>query len=297
MYVSLLLVLTCLTYCLGNGRFNQPDADFLKYPWRKDRNIHIMEIIWNLPGLGPVTTTHPLRIKFREYEPEGGNINSTESQWQNTNGQLVRVEQPPYAVYDTTALQNDVEAYFTYNLPAVDRWIFGRNRHDEIALITYEEALRLRGQGGPGSELLNLALQLQYLSVVSQGYGSVWSNNIPGIKQYDFKAMGHSVYEAYDRNTCERPLPIAINHQMDVALVKFLKRLEEKCFKLLAKEIFKTGIRPWYELFLTLFVLFWNLEYIHSGAETYIKSKSGTVSIIPGPVEIETDGPSTLRGK
>jgi len=169
-----------------------------------------------------------------------------------------------------------VEAYFTYNLTSVDQWIFGRNRHDAIAQLTYAEALRLRSLGGPGSELLSLALQLQYLSVISQGYGSICSNDIPGIKEYDFRALGHSVYEAYDRNSFDRPLPIAINHQMDVALVKYLKRLEEKCFKLLAKEIFKTGIRPWYELFLTLFVIFWNLEYIHHGAEQYIQSKYGT---------------------
>jgi hypothetical protein len=162
-----------------------------------------MEIVWNLPGFGPVTTIHPLQIRFREYEPEGSSINTTESQWQNTNGQLVKVEQPPYAVYDTAALQNDVEAYFTHNLPSVEHWIFGRNRHDEIALVTYTEALRLRAQSGPGSELLNLALQLQYLSVISQGYGSVWSTNIPGINQYDFRAMGHSVYEAYDRDSCD----------------------------------------------------------------------------------------------
>jgi hypothetical protein len=264
---------------VGNGRWNQAEAEFLKYPWRNDC-IQYMDIIWNLPGFGPVAATQPFRIKFREYEPEGSISDSTESQWLNTTGQLVKVEQPPYAVFDTAALQHEVEDYFTRNLPAVDQWIFGRNRHDEIALLTYREALRLRYQGGPGSELLNLALQLQALSVVSQGYGSVWSTNIPGIKQYDFRAMGHSVYEAYDRNSCDRPLPIAINHQMDVAFVKYLKRLEEKCFKLLAKEIFKTGIRPWYELFLTLFVLFWNLEYIHSGAEGYIKSKYGTVSLL-----------------
>jgi hypothetical protein len=237
-----------------------------------------MEIIWNLPGFGPISTNQPLQIKFREYHPEATSIESTESQWQTTEGVFVKLETPPYAVHDTAALQEDVEAYFLYTLPSVEHWIFGRNRHDEIAWLTYSEAVRMRGRPGMGSELLQLALQLQYLSVVSQGYGSVWTNDIPGIKQYDFKAMGHSPYEAYDRNTSDRPLPVAINHQMDVAFVKFLRRLEEKTFKILAKKIFKTGLKPWYELFLALFVLLWNLEYIHSGAEHYIKAKRGTVS-------------------
>ena len=39
-------------------------------------------------------------------------------------------------------------------------------------------------------------------------------------------------------------------------------------------------IKAWYELFLIFFVLFWNLEYIHRGANDYVKSKKGTVSCI-----------------
>ncbi|KAF2748975.1 hypothetical protein M011DRAFT_475731 [Sporormia fimetaria CBS 119925] len=257
-----------------NGRFAQPEADFVKYPWKKDRGIHVMDIVWYYAGYGPVSQG-VLQIKFCEYEPEGSPINSTESQWRNTNGQLIKVEQPPFAVYDTVALQNDVEVHFSRSEPSLENWIFGRNQHDTIALLTYKEALRLRSMKTRGSELINLALRLQYLSVISQGYGSVCTN-IPGIKQYDYRQMGHSEYEAYDRNSCDRPLPIAINHQFDVALVKLQKRVEERFFKLLAKTIFQNGIRPWYELFITFFILFWNLEYIHSGAEGYMRTKSGT---------------------
>jgi hypothetical protein len=67
---------------------------------------------------------------------------------------------------------------------------------------------------------------------------------------------------------------------MDVAFVKFLRRLKENIFKVLAKKIFKAGLKLWYELFVALFVLLWNLEYIHSGAEHYIKAKRGPVSSV-----------------
>jgi hypothetical protein len=47
--------------------------------------------------------------------------------------------------------------------------------------------------------------------------------------------------------------------------------------KELAALIFKPRIKPWYELFLAFYVVFWNLEYINQGAKGYIKSKNGTV--------------------
>lgn len=274
------IVLTCLTCITGNGRFNQNEAEFLRYSWKNGAAIHIMEIGWYLPGFGPVSTAEPLRIKYCEYYPEGASFTSTHSEWSNTDGQLMRVEQPPYAAHDTASLQEDVETYFVFYLRAIEQWIFDRNNYDEIARLTYKEACRLRGRNGPASRLIDLALQIQCISVVSQGYGTVWSTNVPGIKQYDFRAMGRSVYEAYDRNSCDRPLPGAINHQMDVAFVKFLKRLEAKCQKTISDIFFKKKepILPWYELFLAKFVLTWNLEYIHAGAQGYIRSKSGTVS-------------------
>jgi hypothetical protein len=184
-------------------------------------------------------------------------------------------------VYDTRTLAVEVEAWFESNLSYVDEWILDRNRYDEAALLTYREAIRLRNKQGPWSELLTLALKLQYLSVISQGYGSVWSENIPGIRVYDFRALGHSEYEAYDRNSRDRPLSKAIDHQMDVSIVRCLQRYEQKFLKALSHAIFKTasGEKPWYVLFLALFIVFKNMEYIHQGAQSYIKSKSGTVSV------------------
>jgi hypothetical protein len=66
---------------------------------------------------------------------------------------------------------------------------------------------------------------------------------------------------------------------MDVAAVKYLRKLEKLFVKELATLIFKPRIKPWYELFLAFYVIFWNLEYIHHGAQDYIKSKNGTVSL------------------
>ncbi|KAF2017331.1 hypothetical protein BU24DRAFT_346107 [Aaosphaeria arxii CBS 175.79] len=260
-----------------NGRCNQVEADFLKYVWQEDDGIFSMEIIWCLPGTSdPIPMKEPLRIRCREFFLPEADSNSIKFEWVNTDGQLINIKQPPYAIFDTAALQADVDAYFCSNLHSMEQWIFQRICRDELALLTYREAWRLRDNGLLGNNILDLTLRLQCLSIMSQGYGTVCSSNIPGISEIDFKALGHSEYEAYDRDSRHRPLPAAINHQMDVAFVKILRRLEKECHKVLTQRVFKPKIKPWYELFLTFFVLYWNLEYIHQGADKYIRSKSGT---------------------
>ena len=259
----------------GNGREHQEEAEFLRYDWVHNSQLYEMEIMWNLPGYGHIPSAQPIRVTFRPYSPRRGSLDVAASVWTNKDGELKAVEQPAYAIYDTANLVPAFERYFSSLQPAIEAWIFTRINQDEVATLTYTEVLRMRSVHG--SKALDLAMRLQCLSVVSQGYGSVWSNNIPGIREYDYRRLGGSVYEAYDRRRNDRPLPGAITHQMDVAAVKYLKKLEKEFVKELAALIFKPKIKPWYELFLAFYVIFWNLEYIHHGAHDYMKSKNGTV--------------------
>ncbi|KAH7398986.1 hypothetical protein DE146DRAFT_719152 [Phaeosphaeria sp. MPI-PUGE-AT-0046c] len=258
-----------------NGREHQEEAEFLVYDWIHNSQLYEMEIMWNLPGYGPIPGAPPMRVTFRPYSPRRGSLDVAASVWTNKDGEVKQVEQPAYAVYDTANLSTSFERYFSSLQPAIEAWIFARISQDEVATRTYTEVLRMRGVHG--SKALDLAMRLQCLSVVSQGYGSVLSNNIPGIREYDYRRLGRSDYEAYDRKSYDRPLPGAITHQMDVAAVKYLRKLEKAFVKELAALIFKPKIKPWYELFLAFYVIFWNLEYIHHGANDYIKSKNGTL--------------------
>lgn len=261
---------------IGNGREHQEEAEFLAYDWVHNSQLYEMEIMWNLPGYGHIPNAQPIRVAFRPYSPRRGSLDVAASVWTNKDGELKTIEQPAYAIYDTAKLVTAFETYFSSLQPAIEAWIFTRITQDEVARLTYTEVLRMRTTHR--SRALDLAMRLQCLSVVSQGYGSVWSNNIPGIREYDYRRLGRSDYEAYDRKSYDRPLPGAITHQMDVAAVKYLRKLEKEFVKELAALIFKPKIKPWYELFLAFYVIFWNLEYIHHGANDYIKSKNGTVS-------------------
>lgn len=238
-----------------------------------------MEVMWNLPGYGPIRMARPFTVKGRQYYPKRSFLDTATSIWSNENGELRAVKQPPYAIYDSASLILGLERYYSLYQDEIEGWIFNRVRHDEVAWLTYHEVVRMRNKTPRGPRnLLDLALRLQCLSIVSQGYGTVCSENVPGIQEYDFGKMGRSSYEAYDRNSRDRPLPGQMSQQMDVAILKSLKKLEKLCAKELGSRIFQSKIKPWYELLLALFVLFWNLEYISRGAEKYILAKNGTVS-------------------
>ncbi|KAF1977848.1 hypothetical protein BU23DRAFT_577794 [Bimuria novae-zelandiae CBS 107.79] len=265
---------TLVRHC--NGRSNQEEGEFISYEWIQNWELISMDFVWNLPGTGPIHI-HPMRITIGQYRPQRPLLDATTNEWNTTEGRLITVEQPPYAVFDTQKLVPAFEGYFNTLQPAVEQWIFRRVSHDEIALLTYQEVMRMRSTRPPGSKnLLDLCMRIQCLSIVSQGYGTVWSNDVPGIQEYDFSKMGRSQYEAYDRNSRDRPLPPAISQQIDVAALKLLKKLEAACNKLCASKIFTPKIKPWYELYLALYVIFWNMEYIHRSAATYMLSKNGT---------------------
>jgi hypothetical protein len=92
-----------------------------------------------------------------------------------------------YAIYDTGKLVLAFERYFSSLQPAVEGWIFARTQQEEIATLTFIEVLRMRTANG--SKVLDLAMRLQDVSVISQGHGSMCSNNIPGIGEYDYRSV------------------------------------------------------------------------------------------------------------
>ncbi|OCK75544.1 hypothetical protein K432DRAFT_465531 [Lepidopterella palustris CBS 459.81] len=258
----------------SNGRFNQANVFFRNYRWVSvDGECPTMDVRWNLPGSTPIRRS-TIPVQFRSYRPEtSDDCDSTTYRWQ-VNGVEKMIELPPYAVYDTGALLDDVERFVIESQPEVEAWILEKWEPDSLAFLTFKEAMRYRSQ--LGSNIIALALQIQCGAIMSQGYGSVMEAHIPGLFDVDYRTFGHCGYEAYDRAR-DRPLPQAMGHQFDVAILKYINRLQKALLKDLRKKIFQPGIKPWYELFLTFFILLSNLEYIHGGALGYMNSKMQTM--------------------
>lgn len=258
----------------SNGRFNQLDVCFRTYRWISvDGKCPSMEIRWNLPGSTPIEGSI-LPVLFRTYRPEPtDDFDTTTYHWQ-VNGQARKIVLPPFAVYDTGALLEDVEKFLRDNQPEIETWVTNKSNDDRLAALTYKEALRYRSQ--PGSDIIKMAIQMQCGAVMSQGYGSVTDPHVLRLPNVDYRHFGRCGYEAYDRDV-DCPVPQAMGHQFDVAILKYINRLQKDLIKELRKKIFQPGIKPWYELFLTFFILLSNLEYIHGGALGYLNSKRKTM--------------------
>jgi hypothetical protein len=235
-----------------------------------------MDIQWNLPGAIPIRGS-TISVQYRQYRPErSDDLNTTTYYWQ-VDGEPKQVELPPYAIYDTGALVSDVESFIIENQREMESWILDRCSHDPLTASTYEEAIRYRSTYG--SSMIAMALQMQCGAIMSQGYGSARTEGIPGIDDLDYRRYGHCGYSAYDRNL-DRPVPQAMGHQLDVAILKHINKVQTALLRELRCKIFQPGIKPWYELFLTVFILLSNLEYIHGGALGYLRSKRKTVSAL-----------------
>ncbi|KAF2116778.1 hypothetical protein BDV96DRAFT_491196 [Lophiotrema nucula] len=269
-----------------NGRFAQDAVRFITdYQWREG-NVFDMVFMWNLPPSGDVPSNssqlahRPIRAGCRLYSPTQTELDTTSSPWKDITGNVRDISQAPYAIYDTANFQMQVQQYLLNIMPSLEAEVFSRVRNDDLASLTFTEAVRFRY--AQHSELIDTAMKITCLSMVSQGYGNVISENIPGVRKYaesGYPHMGYTLYEAYNRSSHDRPLPTAINHQWDVAVLLLLKQLELKALKILEKKTFKGGPKaelPWYEIYLALFVLVWNMAFIKTSANRYIESKSDT---------------------
>ncbi|KAF2268144.1 hypothetical protein CC78DRAFT_530087 [Lojkania enalia] len=266
-----------LRHC--NGRFNQDNAEFLRdYDWiQQPPAINRMDIRWTIPGIrsGSVEGVDiHLSIGYSEYRAEQANMDTTTSPHRSIAGNKMCITQPAYAIYDTGKFQEDLHRHIAQVLPHIEVYcVSTRVNHDPLAQLTFREVWRM--QMTQNSTLLNLTMQIMGISLLSQGYGTVTSDNVPRIKYYDYSTVGYSSYQAYNRPPGS-PLPIAINHQMDVAMLNRGKDLERLFRKLLKKIFHSSGNKPWYEIFLSLFVLFWNLDYVCTSAKEYVDAKCGT---------------------
>lgn len=152
-----------------------------------------------------------------------------------------------------------------------------RRLHDQLVLISYQEVLRYRTASQ--SKMIDLALKMNCGAIMPQGWGSIIDDEPPGIQQANFESFGKSQYEKYSRPR-DQPLPQAMDHQVDVAILLRLKVHQAQLLTMLKAKLFgKKSDLPWYEIFPALFVLLSNLEYIHGGALTYLTSKTKTVRV------------------
>ncbi|KAH6988119.1 hypothetical protein BKA56DRAFT_669688 [Ilyonectria sp. MPI-CAGE-AT-0026] len=231
----------------GNGSFGQRDVAFVDYFWAdKTAPPKALEIRWNLPG---------------------GRA--------NVGSEIMTVPLPPFAGDDVQALKAEVGTFLDKSVANVLDYIL-EDTTDQIISTSLKEAIRYSQKHG--SRAIDLALRIRCASFCSQGWGSITGQESLGIAAVDFNRLGKCGYAGYDRGI-DRPVPQSIDHQFDVAILLTIKELQKELLGHLSKLIFgKIKKKPWYEIFLTNFVLLSNLEYVHGGALSYYLAQAKTVS-------------------
>jgi len=190
----------------------------------------------------------------------------------------VVVTLPPFAADDICGVKAEVQSFLENSRVAVLNYIL-EDLTDDIASSTLKEAVRFAHQHS--SSIIDLALRIRCASFCSQGWASIIGNESLGIETFNFNTHGQSSYAAFDRGM-DTPIPNTIDHQLDVALLLTIKEYQRNLLEQLGKVIFsKAKRKPWYEIFLTIFVLLSNLEYVHGGALSYYLSQMKTVRRFP----------------
>ncbi|KAL6401880.1 hypothetical protein AUP68_14336 [Ilyonectria robusta] len=180
---------------------------------------------------------------------------------------------PPFAGDDVQALKAEVETFLDKSVAKVLDYIL-EDTTDQIISASLKEAIRYSQKHG--SRAIDLALRIRCASFCSQGWGSITGQESLGIAAVDFNRLGKSGYAAYDRGI-DRPVPQSIDHQIDVVLLLTIKKHQKELLGHLSKLIFgKVKKKPWYEIFLTIFVLLSNLEYVHGGSLSYYLAQAKT---------------------
>jgi hypothetical protein len=262
----------------GNSRFGQELAKHLTYRWTSNRdNIKPIKIRWALPGRDAEVKLPILDLTCREYVP-GPHEDTQTIQWQ-VNETPFSITLPPFAVPDHVSLCRDVGEFLRQSESQIEQYI-RRSHVDEVSRLTFEEACRYRDTYS--SDLLRLALQIRCGSIMCQGFGTLIGNETFGIKPIDFYDQPRKcLYDKFNASS-DRPVPEAVDHQIDVAILGWLRKFQHELSGKINKILFPTGRRakrpPWYELFLTCYIIMSNLEFIHSGALAYMESQRRTVS-------------------
>lgn len=237
----------------------------------------MLSLEWVLPGDSKIVATERLELPVRRYVADILHSDTFNYHW-NSNGEEKCIRVPPFACENNEKVFREIPALLEQSGRAVEIWMTEHHKEDEIARITYAEAKRFCEEHE--SQVIADALSLQRDTIVAQGVGSVLEESFPLLLQ-DEDCDDITKCAAFDGEASgqERPVPMAVQHQIEVVILQGMRKKQYKLLRKLDQLFFKAKPKPWYEIFLTLFIILKNLEWIYSGAVGYKKRCEETVSL------------------
>ncbi len=236
---------------------------FRDYRWK---SVSVKPKVLRLSWWLPMSCSHQLpqlAIHCQEFVKRNGDI--TDAVWQH-EGRVTKALLPCYACRDTNKLRDDVSDFLDNGRAALENELVDQTPN-ELERITLQEAYRFAGKYE--STLLRVALRLRANTILGAGSGTPEGDETLGIQRVDSAATGY---------VGDRPLPPAIDHQIDVAIWEIIRKDHEDLLRQLKKVLFQqSGRKPWLEIFLTFFIALANVQYVHGQAVGWMKSQLETV--------------------
>lgn len=215
--------------------------------------------------MSPGLTLPTWFASVREFKPRP-KIDLLHEEW-HINGVSRTLELPAYAASDTVELTESLENYVERCRSEMQKLMMDQIT-DELSLATFQEAIRYAEV--KDCELIKLALQVRTTALLSAGWGTLTGNETLGISYVD------GANAAYCGDI---PTPVPLAHQFDVVFVNAMHTMERRIVEVLKGKIFQRKPKPWYEIFLTYFIMLTHLQFIHDQAVGFMKVREQTVSI------------------
>ena len=251
-----------LTEMIGNSEFDQETMFFRKYHWKFKTETKALQLKWTLPN-GYSYNLPEIVVECQEYIPGHGDV--VAAKWQ-VDGRVRSILLPTFACKDQKRLLEAVGEFLDAGRASVEADMMGQIT-DELERLTLSEAQRVAERGE--SDMILLALRIRANTILSAGWGTPIGDETLDIPEIVNPSAGH---------IGERPLPPAIDHQIDVAIWEFIRKDQQSLIKMLSDKLYyKSGRQPWLEIFLTFFISLANVQYVHGQALEWKKCQQQTV--------------------
>ena len=250
-----------LTERVGNSEFDQEIMTFRDYQLKVRTETKTLQLKWTLPS-GCSSNLPGIFMECQEYVPRKGDV--VAAKWQ-VNGRVRKILLPTFACKEQKRLLEAVREFLDAAQESAEANMMGQIT-DELERLTINEALRVAKRDE--SPMILLALRIRKNTILSAGWGTPIGNETLEIAEIVNPSAGH---------IGERPLPPAIDHQIDVAIWEIIKEDQQSLIRMLKEKLYQAGHKPWLEIFLTFFVSLSNVQYVHSQALEWKKCQQQTV--------------------
>ncbi|KAF8462923.1 hypothetical protein BDZ91DRAFT_320145 [Kalaharituber pfeilii] len=266
----------------GNSKFKQAEANLLSLHWAHGARRKTITL-----GRPPPLTRHwiakghttlpSFKIHCKEFVPRQGDL--LHETWRDANGDEVRLKLPPFAACeegDTSeairGFVRDVFEFFKYDMVSEEQ--------NPLVRLVFEEAIRYSEDHECVTDvksssdkqpicMLRDALRIWILSrLAAEGVVIVGSE-----RPFDIDVVDSPDSPYYGTV----PIPPILDHQLDTLGIRYMLQLKDNVLKALKARIQRRRHTHWYEVFLTMFVLLHNIEYVYRAQYRYMKRHEGTI--------------------